>query len=92
MSHSLSISSPSQCSTSGVNLNYKRLWNVLCGMFHIKEPLLLTEKNSPCGGSGVSYQPIINHVLITNTGVSLCNIPSIFACFSRKHLYSIRNQ
>ena len=24
----------------------------LCGMVHIKEPLLLIEKSSPCGGSG----------------------------------------
>ena len=25
----------------------------VCGMVHIKEPLLLTEKSSPCGGSGI---------------------------------------
>ena len=25
---------------------------ILCGMVHIKEPLLLIEKSSPCGGSG----------------------------------------
>ena len=25
----------------------------MCGMVHIKEPLLLIGKNSPCGGSGV---------------------------------------
>ena len=24
----------------------------VCGMVHIKEPLLLIEKSSPCGGSG----------------------------------------
>ena len=24
----------------------------ICGMVHIKEPLLLIRKNSPCGGSG----------------------------------------
>ena len=24
----------------------------VCGMVHIKEPLLLIENNSPCGGSG----------------------------------------
>ena len=24
----------------------------VCGMLHIKEPLLLIRKNSPCGGSG----------------------------------------
>ena len=26
----------------------------VCGMMHIKEPLLLLEKSSPCGGSGFS--------------------------------------
>ena len=26
--------------------------NPLCGMMHIKEPLLLIGKSSPCGGSG----------------------------------------
>ena len=26
----------------------------VCGMVHIKEPLLLIEKSSPCGGSGLS--------------------------------------
>ena len=25
----------------------------VCGMVHIKEPLLLIEKSSPCGGSGL---------------------------------------
>ena len=28
------------------------IWNPLCGMMHIKEPLLLVGKSSPCGGSG----------------------------------------
>ena len=27
----------------------------VCGMVHIKEPLLLIEKSSPCGGSGFSF-------------------------------------
>ena len=27
----------------------------VCGMVHIKEPLLLIEKSSPCGGSGFRY-------------------------------------
>ena len=28
------------------------LCHSICGMVHIKEPLLLSEKSSPCGGSG----------------------------------------
>ena len=28
--------------------------NPVCGMVHIKEPLLLIEKSSPCGGSEFS--------------------------------------
>ena len=28
--------------------------HLVCGMMHIKEPLLLIEKSSPCGGSGPS--------------------------------------
>ena len=27
------------------------------GMMHIKEPLLLIEKSSPCGGSGFPHSP-----------------------------------
>ena len=27
----------------------------VCGMVHIKEPLLLIGKTSPCGGSGFSF-------------------------------------
>ena len=27
----------------------------VCGMMHIKEPLLLIEKSSPCGGSGFPF-------------------------------------
>ena len=27
----------------------------VCGMVHIKEPLLLIDKSSPCGGSGFSF-------------------------------------
>ena len=28
------------------------MYNPVCGMMHIKEPLLLIGKSSPCGGSG----------------------------------------
>ena len=39
---SQAISHPSQCSTTGVTY--------VCGMVHIKEPLLLITKSSPCSG------------------------------------------
>ena len=41
------ISRSSQCSTTGV-----RKAVILCGMMHIKEPLLLIRKSSPCANSG----------------------------------------
>ena len=36
----------------------------VCGMVHIKEPLLLIKKNSPCGGSGfpLSLYVVIYHM------------------------------
>ena len=40
------ISCSSQCSTTGATSH------PVCGMVHIKEPLLLNDKSSPCGGSG----------------------------------------
>ena len=44
------ISRSSQCSTTGVSKAV--VCAILSGMEHIKEPLLLIEKRSPCGGSG----------------------------------------
>ena len=41
------ISYSSQCSMTG-------MCYPVCGMMHIKEPLLLIGKSSPCGGSGFS--------------------------------------
>ena len=32
----------------------------LCGMMHIKEPLLLIGKSSPCGGSGFPLSRYLN--------------------------------
>ena len=43
------ISRSSQCSTTGVNKGCGMYYPV-CGMMHIKEPLLLIGKSSPCGG------------------------------------------
>ena len=45
------ISRSSQCSTIGVTKAVVCV--ILSGMMHIKEPLLLIEKSSPCGGSGL---------------------------------------
>ena len=43
------ISRSSQCSTIGVG---RGMCYPVCGMMHIKEPLLLIEKSSPCSDSG----------------------------------------
>ena len=43
------ISRSTQCSTTGVTNA------VVCGMVHIKEPLLLIDKSSLCGGSGFPF-------------------------------------
>ena len=37
----------------------------VCGMMHIKEPLLLIDKSSLCGGSAVSFltiRMVLNHI------------------------------
>ena len=39
-----------QCSTTGVTKSVVCV--ILCGMVHIKEPLLLIGKSSPCGSTG----------------------------------------
>ena len=41
----------SQCSTTGVTKAVVCV--ILSGMMHIKEPLLLIGKSSPCGGNGL---------------------------------------
>ena len=43
------ISHSSQCSTTGVTKAFCMCYPV-CGMVHIKEPLLLIEKSTPCSG------------------------------------------
>ena len=47
------ISRFSQCSTTSVTK--AMLCYPVCGMVHIKEPLLLIGKSSPCGGSGFPF-------------------------------------
>ena len=48
--HGGAISRSSQCSmTDG-------MCYPVCGMVHIKEPLLLIEKSRPCGGGGGWHQ------------------------------------
>ena len=41
----------SQCSTTGVT-NAVGMCHPVCGMMHIKEPLLLIGKSSSCDGNG----------------------------------------
>ena len=40
----------------------------VCGMVHIKEPLLLIEKGSPCGGSGF-------HFSLSEWSLTICLTP-----------------
>ena len=42
---------------------------LLCGMVHIKEPLLLIRKSTPCGGISVFYDFYINHKYFINSDV-----------------------
>ena len=55
------ISRSSQCSTTGVTKAVVCV--ILSGMMHIKEPLLLIGKNSPCGGSGFPLSCYLNSPL-----------------------------
>ena len=48
MVDSLAISRSSQCSMTGVTKAV--VYPILCGIVHIKDPLLLIEKRSPCSG------------------------------------------
>ena len=48
------ISHSSQCSTTGVTKSCGMCYPI-CGMMHIKEPLPLIGKSSPCGGSGFPF-------------------------------------
>ena len=47
------ISRSNQCSTTGVTKAVVCV--ILSGMVHIKEPLLLIDKSSLCGGSGFPF-------------------------------------
>ena len=47
------MSCSSQCSMTGVTK--AMICAILSGMVHIKEPLLLIIKSSPCGGSGFPH-------------------------------------
>ena len=57
------ISRSSQCSTPGVTKT--GICYAVCGMMHIKEPLLLIGKSSPCGGSGF-------HLLLSERSFTIC--------------------
>ena len=44
------------------------MWYPVCGMVHIKEPLLLIDKSSLCGGSGFSFltiRMVLNTICLT---------------------------
>ena len=54
----------SQCSKTGVT-KCRGMCCPVCGMVHIKEPLLLIGKSSLCGGSVVSFitiRMVLNHM------------------------------
>ena len=61
------ISRSNQCSTTGVTMAV--IYAILSGMVHIKDPLLLIEKTSPCGGS--SRFPL----LLSEWFFSICPLP-----------------
>ena len=54
-SSNTAISRSSQCSTTGVTNKGRGMCYPVCGMVHIKEPLLLIDKSSLCGGSGFPF-------------------------------------
>ena len=66
----------------------------VCGMMHIKEPLLLIGKSSPCsGGSGVfngSLPYVQSHIAVNKNmlGVSL-NISFLSSSRKASHSYSL---
>ena len=43
-------------------------WCYVCGMMHIKEPLMLIGKSSPCGVSGF-------HLLLSEWSFTICLTP-----------------
>ena len=49
------ISRSSHCSTTGVTKAVRGMCYPVCGMVHIKEPLLLIGKSRLCGGSGFPF-------------------------------------
>ena len=63
----LTISCSSQCSMTGVTM--AMVCVILSGMVHIKDPLLLIERSSPCsGGSGFS-------LLLSAWSLTICSTP-----------------
>ena len=69
-----------QCSTTGVTK--VMVCAILCGMVHIKEPLLLISKSSPCGSIGFTLSlsewsfpicPTLNNRKLNVLSVSLSN-------------------
>ena len=57
------ISCSSQCSTTGCGM-----WYPVCGMVHIKEPLMLIGKSSLCGGSRFPFS-------LSEWSLTICLMP-----------------
>ena len=71
----------SQCSTTGVKKGHCMLYRV-CGMVHIKEPLLLSGKSSPCGSSRFSLSLSSLSVLLNKTFPSFNMSVCVCVCMS----------
>ena len=61
----------------------------ICGMVHIKDPLLLIEKRSPCrGSSGFSslvITAVLYHITVNNVLIALLNKTFPSLCLSPLH-------
>ena len=64
----LAVSRSSQCSRTGARNKGRGMCFPYCGMVHIKEPLLLIGKNSPCGGSDFPF-------LLSEWSFTICLTP-----------------
>ena len=62
------ISRSSQCSTTGATKAVHSMCYPVSGIVHIKEPLLLIGKSSPCGSSGFP-------LLLSEWSITICLMP-----------------
>ena len=66
------ISRSTQCSTKAMVCSYP-----VCGMVHIKEPLLLIGKSSQCGGSGLP-------ISLSEWSLTICLTPYVLSAALNK--------